>query len=312
MSAPLVSVVIPTYNYARYLPQAIDSALAQAATDLSLEIIVVDDGSTDETPEVARRFGSAVRYERQANRGPSAARNRGVAEARGEYVAFLDADDHWLPDKLIRQLRALAVRRDTAGCHGAFLVRRPSGELGRLARYWRRSGHYPTSRDLLRGNSINMSTVLIRREALISTGPFDESLRTAEDWNLWLRLLLAGRRLYYLNQPVAVTRHHAENCHVRIPPTQQMAFTEGMLRRVWSKHEVSVPPIFRRNMTALLHYHHARLAYERHEWADFAKHGALSLIGSPRLGTELFGSAFMRRCSGWRAAGNPRGQYEEA
>ena len=306
MTSPLVSVVIPTYNYAGYLSEAIGSALAQASDDLALEVIVVDDGSTDETSEVVRRFGSAVRYERQENQGPSTARNRGVAEARGEYVAFLDADDHWLPYKLGRQLRALTIRRDVAGCHGAFLVQRPSGEVGRVARYWQRSGDLPTCRDLLRGNSINMSTMLIRREALVSTGPFDESLRTAEDWNLWLRLLLAGRRLYYLHQPLAVTRHHAENCHVRIPPTEQMALTERMLQRVWTKHEGSIPPIFRRNMTALLHYHHARLAWERREWRDFARHGALSVIGSPRLGIELFGSAAMRRWSGWTAPGIAR------
>jgi len=307
MTSPLVSVVIPTYNYARYVPHAIESALTQASGDHPLEVIVIDDGSTDGTPGVVRRFGAAVRYERQENRGPSAARNRGVAAARGAYVAFLDADDYWLPDKLARQLRALAVRRDAAGCHGAFLVQRPLGEVGRVARYWRRSGYHPTCRDLLRGNSINMSTMLIRREALVSIGPFDESLRVAEDWNLWLRLLLSGSRLYYLDQPLAVTRHHAENCHVRIQPTEQMALTQAMLRRVWTKHEGHIPPIFRRNMTALLHYHHARLAYERREWTDFATHGALSVFRSPRLGLELFGGAVMRRWTGWLAgdAGQP-------
>jgi len=301
MSAPVVSVVIPTYNYGRYLGQAIDSALIQASGDLTLEVIVVDDGSTDDTAGVVERFGSAVRYERQENRGPSAARNRGIAEARGDFVAFLDADDHWLPGKLALQLRELSVRADTAGVHSAFIVQLPSGETGRVGRYWRQPGHHPTFRDLLRGNSINMSTVLIRRETLASVGPFDESLRTAEDWDLWLRLFLAGHRLHYMATPLALTRHHTENCHVRISPTVQMALTERMLQHLWRTHEGRIPPIFRRNMTSLLHYLHARLAYERHEWSEFAKHGSLSLVGSPRLGIELFGGAVMRRWSGWLA-----------
>jgi glycosyltransferase involved in cell wall biosynthesis len=265
-------------------------------------VIVVDDGSTDNTPDVVHRFGSTVRYERQENRGPAAARNRGIAEARGEYVAFLDADDHWLAGKLAWQLRELRMHGDAAGCHGAFIVQSPSGGTGRLGRYWRQSGRHPTLRELLRGNSINMSTMLIRRDALAEAGPFDESLRAAEDWDLWLRVLLGGRRLYYLARPLAVTRHHAENCHVRILPTVQMALTERMLQRLWVSHGGSIPPIFRRNMSSLLHYLHARLAYERGEWSVFVKQGSLSLARSPRLGLELFGDVVMRRWNGWLAA----------
>src|SRR5437773_3781756 len=97
-----VSVVIPTYNYARYLPEAIDSALAQ--THAPLEVIVVDDGSTDDTPRVLAVYGDRIRVIRQANRGPGAARNTGIAAARGEYVGFLDADDVWLPRKLELQM----------------------------------------------------------------------------------------------------------------------------------------------------------------------------------------------------------------
>jgi glycosyltransferase involved in cell wall biosynthesis len=302
VSSPIVSVVIPTYNYGRYLRQAIDSTLTEASGDLTLEVIVVDDGSTDDTSEVVGRFGSAVRYARQENRGPSAARNRGIAESLGHYVAFLDADDYWLPGKLALQLRELLMHTDMAGAHSAFVVQLPSGEEGRVGRYWRQSGQHPTLRDLLRGNSINMSTVLMRREALVSVGPFDESLRTAEDWNLWLRLFLGGRRLYYTASPLTVTRHHAENCHVRISPAVQMGLTKRMLQDLWRTHAGHIPPIFRRNMTSLLHYLHARLAYERHEWSEFAKHGSLSLAGSPRLGIELFGGAIMRRWSGWLAS----------
>src|SRR2546423_7727277 len=91
-----VSVVVPAYNYARYLPQAIDSALGQ--THPPLEVIVVDDGSTDDTPRVLDAYGDRIRAVRQANQGAGAARNAGIAVARGEYVAFLDSDDLWRPD----------------------------------------------------------------------------------------------------------------------------------------------------------------------------------------------------------------------
>ena len=102
---PRVSVVIPTYNRAGTVGRAIASALAQ--TDQDREIIVVDDGSTDATAAVVARLGDAVRYVRQENRGVAAARNRGIREARGAYVAFLDSDDEWLPEKLDRQVTVL-------------------------------------------------------------------------------------------------------------------------------------------------------------------------------------------------------------
>ena len=99
----LISCIVPVYNGARFLAQAIDSILAQTRVDL--EIIVVEDGSTDRTPDVAKGYGDRVKYVRQENAGPAAARNRGVAEARGEFIAFLDADDTWAPAKLETQLQ---------------------------------------------------------------------------------------------------------------------------------------------------------------------------------------------------------------
>src|SRR5271156_2034659 len=102
MSRPAVSVIIPTYNYGRFVTEAVDSVLAQSYTDH--EVIVVDDGSVDDTPERMQPYAERVRYLRQPNQGPSAARNNGIEAARGEYVAFLDADDLWHPRKLEAQL----------------------------------------------------------------------------------------------------------------------------------------------------------------------------------------------------------------
>src|ERR1700682_4446766 len=105
MPNPLVSIIIPVYNAAHFLPQAMASIRAQGYD--SLEIVVVDDGSTDNCADVAKSLGSDVRYDRQVNRGPSAARNRGLALARGELIAFLDVDDQWPAQKLSVQLGRL-------------------------------------------------------------------------------------------------------------------------------------------------------------------------------------------------------------
>src|SRR6185369_14122248 len=105
-----VSVIIPTYNSARFLTDAIDSVLAQTFKDF--EVIVIDDGSTDETESLMHKYGSAVRYIRHENRGVALTRNRGIDESRGRYVAFLDADDVWLPHKLDRQLTALRGKKN--------------------------------------------------------------------------------------------------------------------------------------------------------------------------------------------------------
>src|SRR2546422_14004 len=102
----LISVIIPTYNSVRFLTEAVDSVLAQTFSDF--EILVIDDGSTDETQDVMRQYGSLVRCIRQQNSGVAVARNRGITESRGRYVAFLDADDTWLADKLERQVNALS------------------------------------------------------------------------------------------------------------------------------------------------------------------------------------------------------------
>src|ERR1051326_205992 len=117
---PQVSVIIPTYNSAHYLADAVESVLSQTFQDI--EVLIIDDGSTDETETVIQRYGSLVRCFRQRNSGVAVARNRGIEESRGEYVAFLDADDTWLPHKLERQLAALDECSDYGACYSAFTV----------------------------------------------------------------------------------------------------------------------------------------------------------------------------------------------
>lgn len=120
MTEALVSVVIPAYNAAPYLGDAINSVLDQSYK--RIDLIVIDDGSTDETAAIAFGFGERVRCIQQANRGMAGARNRGIAECRGDFVALLDADDTWMPTKLAKQMEALSAAPTFGACYTAFLV----------------------------------------------------------------------------------------------------------------------------------------------------------------------------------------------
>jgi glycosyltransferase involved in cell wall biosynthesis len=186
---PRVSVVIPTYQHGRYLGRAVASVRAQGRDDL--EIVVVDDGSTDETPRVlAELAGPDLRAIRVSHAGRTAARNRGIRESRGEWVAFLDADDRWLPGKLDAQMRALARAGDAAAfTYGGSAMVDDDGEVRSL----RPATPACTPATLVWGNQVPTSSVVARRSALTAVGLFDESLPSlSEDWDLWLRLATAG------------------------------------------------------------------------------------------------------------------------
>jgi GT2 family glycosyltransferase len=168
-----VSVIIPAYNAARFVGNAIESALGQTVPPL--EVIVIDDGSGDGTAEVVARFPAPVRLVRQSNGGPAAARNHGARVATGEWLALLDADDRWLPHKLETQLPYTEDERV-----GVVHARQPGAEAPpRL-----------TFEQLWECNRIDNSSVLIRKQAFADAGGFDEAreLIGVEDYNLWLRL----------------------------------------------------------------------------------------------------------------------------
>jgi glycosyltransferase involved in cell wall biosynthesis len=180
-----VSVVIPTYNLARFLPEAVASARAQVWPDL--EIIVVDDGSTDDTPEVLERLAreGELRCIRQENAGASAARNRGIHEARKGWVAFLDADDFWLAGKLAAQFEALEGKPSAAF---SFTDERLRFEDGTETDRASRATDAPLLPQLLAGNIFATPTALVRRDCFDAVGLFDARLRTGEDWDMWMRL----------------------------------------------------------------------------------------------------------------------------
>ncbi|MBX3375542.1 MAG: glycosyltransferase [Phycisphaeraceae bacterium] len=184
---PRVSVIIPTYDSAAWISDAIGSVLAQSSPPH--EIIVIDDGSTDDTASRVAAFGPRVRYVRQVNRGVAAARNRGASMAEGELIAFLDADDVWHPRKLEIQQRALAASPSFAlvGTHTfAWPGEVPDVHATALV-------HPVTWSQLVVRNRLTTSSVLVRRDALPGPAPFDEHLHGPEDLDLWLRIAERGR-----------------------------------------------------------------------------------------------------------------------
>ncbi len=189
---PSASIVIPTFNSATYLPDAIDSVLGQSYG--KCEVIVVDDGSTDETAEVAALFGDAIRYVYQENRGLSAARNHGLILATGEYIALLDADDLLEPDYLERMLGSFETHPDAGAIYCGFQM---VDEKNQVLFQRGRTDIVPDFfyEQLLFGNFIVAPGMLVNRTAYERAGLFDEALSACEDWDMWLRI--AGRETIF-------------------------------------------------------------------------------------------------------------------
>jgi glycosyltransferase involved in cell wall biosynthesis len=208
---PSVSIIIPTYNRQEYVQEAIDSVLAQTYTDY--EIIVVDDGSTDGTGEALQaRYGSRIRYLWQENQGESVARNHGIELAQGEYIAFLDSDDLWLPSKLEQQVAYLEASQNVGMLFArAWLIDEHGARYGEDPHVTsRRTPRSLTINDLLMQNSVSgPSTVLIRREALANSGGFDPEIKYGEDWDLWLRVVQTAP-IHAIEIPLASIRRHRQ------------------------------------------------------------------------------------------------------
>jgi len=223
--APLVSAVVPAYNAERYIAEAIDSALAQ--TYEPMEVIVVDDGSTDSTARKVAGYAGKVRYVHQENAGCGPARNTGVAEAGGEFIAFLDADDLWLPEKTDMQMRLfesepalglvftqkLYIDKDGNALEGLDPQELPSParlhcvEAGPKA-FRVENGMFEA---LLTRCFFLSSMVIARKNVLQAAGGCDAALRWAQDWDLWLRLAASGVVFGWLAMPLICRRRHPQS-----------------------------------------------------------------------------------------------------
>jgi glycosyltransferase involved in cell wall biosynthesis len=276
-----ISVVIPSYNAARFLPATLRSVLAQPG--FALEVLVVDDGSSDGTPALLAAQFPQVRLIRQRNQGVAVARNTGLAEARHDWVAFIDADDIWLPGKLQAQWALLSSQREAQMCYTAWQVWHTqdiepaadwlqalmdAGEAPEAAQRWQGASGwiYP---ELLRDCVVWTSTVLARRSLLQALGGFEPGLPVGEDYDLWLR---ASRLtpIVRVPRPLALYRHHGANTTHRVPERNFKAEVVGRALARWGYAGPDGRLADRRGVDAGL----AR------SWADFA--GVLLGTGQAR------------------------------
>lgn len=289
-----VSVVIPTYNRARLVAETIASVLSQ--TLAPHEVIVVDDGSTDDTPGVLAQFGSRVRVLRQRNRGMAPTRNAGAALATGDALAFVDSDDTWLPAKLERQVARLAAEPELGLVHcgvdevddaGRYLRTRLDGLEGRVA-----DEMLLFRRAVILGGG---SGVMMPRRIFEEVGGFDEALSTSADWDLYYRV---ARRypVGFIAAPLVRYRVHAGNF------SRQVSVMEADMLRAYGKAfagERRGAPL-RREAYARLHGVLAGSFFQAGDYRAFARHALRSLTLSPRLSVRFAGYPIraLRRLAG--------------
>jgi len=265
---PRVSIVITTYNRTHLLPRAIESAQS-AGSDL--EVIVVDDCSTDDTPEVCATI-SGIRYVRlHANGGLANARNIGIAESSCEFVSFLDDDDLRLPGSLDKQLQAITADDGIALCYGQALIgdarhQLPTGEI-----YPERCPVGDIFWALLESNFIPMPSVLARKSSLVNQGCFNTSLNLSEDWDMWLRLSERDS-VVAVAEPVAIYRkavaesrqmcsNSAELCKQALR-VQQMALDRTRAQAAARTKRRDVKRIFRNRVYEILMTEATNLIHE--------------------------------------------------
>ena len=224
-----VSVIIPTYNYACFLPYAIESVLSQKYQDL--EVLVVDDGSTDETPQILSQFKSRIKYIHQENAGLSAARNKGIAHSTGEFIQFLDADDILGPRSIHSQIKFLneysnisisVCRNKLFKSIGSTGIPEPTGE-------------WPLFRESLSVHLCFLNIApphafLSRREAIVKTGWFDTGLKACEDYEFWLRAATKGFAPSYNPDGIVYYRRHPTSMSAKV--SQQVYYDSIVNKRL--------------------------------------------------------------------------------
>jgi glycosyltransferase involved in cell wall biosynthesis len=294
---PLISAVIPVYQGEAYLAEAIRSVLEQ--THQPIECIVVDDGSTDASGEIVRGFGSRVSYVHQPKTGVSAARNRGASVAEGDYLAFLDHDDVWLPRRCERMLDALV---SSTASMAVCAVTEVDAELnpGRVYRQ-------DTQQDLLErilmfgATTVSCSSAaLVPRSSFFQLGGFDESFGTSADWEFMMRNLLEGK-VEYLDEPLVLYRRHGENW------TRRVAAIESDMVRAFEKVFANphLPPAVKRKERrayARLYRNLAGLYLEYGERWAAARSVAASLRSYPPIARDLIRAVGRRFHAARRAA----------
>jgi glycosyltransferase involved in cell wall biosynthesis len=240
-NGPLCSLVVPAYNVERYVADAIESALAQ--TYRPLEIVVVDDGSTDGTAGVIRRFADHPELVpvRQENRGLAGARNRGIAEAHGAFIGLLDADDVWMPEKVERGITLLAEEPDvgwvTTDCYLMHdTVRTTDRYYGTFVEDFFPVGREAQMKAIAAGNFMSVACI-IRRDLIDRFGNFDETLRSSEDYDMWVRFLLGGSSVARIAEPLGWYRLRDDSLSADPAPQWETHLTvlERYAAKLWQR-----------------------------------------------------------------------------
>lgn len=250
---PKVSVVIPAYNAMTYLPDTLNSVLQQTFSDF--EVLIIDDGSTDYIQAwVAQNItDSRVKLIAQANQGLSAARNTGIANAQGEYIAFLDADDLWEPTKLEVQVHYLDNNSAVGLVYNWIGVIDAEGKP--TGRVWGGNIEGNVLEEILQRNIIDCPSVLVRRKCFDELGVFDTMLRSVEDWDMWIRI--ATRYPFAVTkEPLVYYRQHASNM------SKNWRVMEQAFHQVIEKSFQSVPPEFQYLKNNSLGYANLCLAWK--------------------------------------------------
>lgn len=226
---PKVSVIIPLYNTEQFIAETIRSVLRQTYSDL--EVIVVDDGSTDQSSKVVASFGAAVRYLRQENSGQAVARNRGVAIAQGEYIGFLDSDDVCFPHRFEKQVAGLDTMKHVGVVTSDMQYCSEEGEVEpEVLRGY--SPEDPFSRIFRSGYVFMPSTLLVRKEVFERSGRFDERQRGWEDFE-WPTRILEIAQAYNIAEPLVLYRHHP----VRYSNDSRVAGIQYLLDTLWKRYK---------------------------------------------------------------------------
>lgn len=305
---PEVSVIISPYNAAPWIAETLDSVLSQTFTNI--EVIVVDGGSADRTVEIASSYGSPVRIITPGRCSKSAGKNKGIIAAKGKFIAFVDADDLWLPQKLEYQLQLLREQPDVGWAYtdGYLFEGNTTNNLttfGRLARLY--SGDMVHR--LLLNNFIPSPTPLIRREVLGRAGLFDESLlqHEPEDWDLWLRVA-ACFPVGLVNRPLVRYRLHPDSLMAREEP--RLAFEgKASVIDLAAKREVDRLGPLRNRAVANCYTGLAGTYARRGRWAEAQQVYAQAIRLSPLLAKAHLGwTACLSGGWPWRMAFNMRRQ----
>jgi len=221
-SKPLVSIILPTWNRALLLPRALNSIKAQSFCDY--EIVVIDDGSEDNTRQVISTHDAPVRYYYQANGGVASARNLGVEKATGQWVAFLDSDDSWMCEKLLLQMQALAQNPDVSMVFSDYEVWDESLSPPEMVQIRCYPGKDTSYSALTRHNFVGTLTVVVQRQSIEAIGGFDVGLKRGSDYDAWLRI---ARKQRIMRVPGVLARYRRHQNSLTGLDTHQDARTRG-------------------------------------------------------------------------------------